>query len=411
MDLLPPLLSLHQEQRPAVKVIPTPSLWRALRILQVSSSELEALLSQELVNNPLLERPDPCPGEVAAGLGGGWREEGRGTSWERWEEEAEWEEVPWRPSLREHLWLQVQAALPPGPERRAAEFFVRQIDQDGYLCSSPEEAAALCGVSLESAQRALAVVQGCEPSGVGSRSLAECLSLQLKHRGQWDELRRRLIQECLPLVAKGRWKAAAERLGISPEEVRRLAAELRDLDPRPGRGYGGEARPGLLRPDLALEPQGAEFAVLVHEWAAPTLRLSEVYSRLLEQEELETSVRAYLQRQLKAARFLLRCLERRRQTLFLIGSALVRHQRDFLERGPAYLRPLTLRAVAAEVGLHPSTVGRAVANKYAQTPWGIFPLSRFFDSGVRTRSGQGLAAGGVKARLAELCGERRAAAP
>lgn len=402
MDSFLTSLSLHQEQRPGVKVTLTPSLWRALRILQVSSGELEALLSQELVNNPWLERSDPCPGEVAAGLADSWREEGRGASCERGEEGAAWEEVPWRPSLREYLWLQVQAALPPGPERQAAEFFVRQIDQDGYLWSSPEEAAAHCGVFLESAQRALAVVQGCEPSGVGSRSLAECLSLQLQHRGQWDELRRRLIQECLPLVARGRWKAVAKRLGISPEEVRRLAAELRDLDPRPGRSYGGEARPALVRPDLSLEPQGSDFVVIVHEWAAPALRLSELYSRLMEQEDLEVSVRTYLQRQLKAARFLIHCLARRRQTLFRIGSALVRHQRDFLERGPAYLRPLTLRAVAAEIGLHPSTVGRAVANKYAQTPWGIFPLSRFFDSGVRTRSGRGLAAEGVKARLADL---------
>lgn len=418
-------LALQQQQ----KLIMTPELRQALAILQLPLADLEAHIQRELLENPVLEvreegeEPGPAPDPLATpGEAGAPAEAATGVALARqWLEYFGPDQDPgsgWRedddydgllggaaapaPTLQEHLHEQLRLHRLPPEELRAAAFLIDSLDDNGYLTLSVQEAAFACAQPERAVERALRVVQGLDPVGVGARSLQECLLLQWAVVGDGNPLVPRLIADHLDDLAAGRITRIAEALGATPADVQAAADLLRALDPKPGRRFGRPGDTRYIMPDVVVERVGREYVVLVNEGPVPRLTINATYRQLLRSGGLEDpDARRFLEGKLHAALWLLRSIEQRRLTLYRVTEAIVRLQRPFFDRGLRHLRPLTLREVAAEIGMHESTVSRATAGKYAQTPHGLFELKFFFSSGVGGWDG-GISAESVKRLIRDL---------
>lgn len=334
----------------------------------------------------------------------------RGGDSEEWPPSYE-NAVAWEPSLSDHLTFQLHVATSDPAWRRVGAYYIGSIDDGGYLQCTTEEAARATGVSLEIAERVLTLLQSFDPAGVGARNLAECIWLQLLRRGEADERIGRVLREFLPLVAEGKISRLAALLKVDKDEARRIVDRIRSCDPRPGLNYGSGRATRYIVPDVVVEKVGEEYVVLVQEATAPRLTINRYYRDLLRRGKTDASegpgraelaeAEHYLRDRLNGALWFIRSIEQRRRTIHKVATCIVNRQRAFLDKGIKYLRPLTLREVAAEVGIHESTVSRATANKYVQTPQGIFEFKFFFTGAVEAQGGSRSAAS-VKATIAEL---------
>lgn len=409
-------LSLQQQQ----KLLMTPELRQALAILQLPVVELEQYVQQQLLENPVLEMREegedpaaPAESGLAERTGrelirqwldylGPEPDSGAGDSRDEDEPDIPAALAGPAPTLYEHLHDQLRLLDLPPAERAAARFLIDSLDENGYLTLDLEEAARACGQPLPVVTRALEVVQGLDPVGVGARSLQECLLLQWEAVGDGSPLVPALIRHHLEDLAAGRVARIAESLGVTPAAVQRAADALRTLDPKPGRRFGRPGETRYVYPDVVVERVGPDFVVLVNDAPSARLVLSPSYRNLLAAGTgVDPETRSFLERKLHSALWLLRSIEQRRMTLLRVTETIVRMQRPFFEYGPRHLRPLTLRTVADELGVHESTVSRATAGKYVQTPHGLFELKYFFASGVESRGG-GISSESVKRLIADL---------
>ncbi|MBP2020068.1 RNA polymerase sigma-54 factor [Symbiobacterium terraclitae] len=406
-------LRMQQTQR----LVMTPELRQAIAVLQQPIAELSEVIAGELLDNPCLEAEprEAAEGAVRPGETGQLLdylrqgEDGGAAAPER-EEERTFEAVtPGLPTLAEHLDGQLGLMRLDAGQRRIARFLVGCLDEHGYLRTPVAEIAAQLRVSAQQVEAALEIIQSLDPPGVGARSLAECLLIQWAARGGTNPLVPRLITDHLDDLAAGRIPRIAERLGVSCAEVQAAADAVRTLDPKPGRHFGRADEARYIVPDVVVERVGGEYVVLVNEAPLPRLRVSQHYRRLL--DEADGATRRYLEERVQSALWLIRSIEQRRMTLLRVTEAIVRFQRPFFDRGPRYLRPLTLREVAEEVGVHESTVSRATSRKWAQTPQGTFELKYFFSSGVETGRGDAVAAEAVKRLIADLIRQEDPAEP
>lgn len=357
---------------PAPRLRLSPNVRQALAILQMSAAELDALVQDELLSNPLLDAADDGrddPGHVAAGGPEDALEEG-----------ARAPRETGRP-LAAHLYAQT-LALDASPAIAAAlRFLIDCLDQNGYLTVSLDEAARLGGASRDEMERALEMLQSLDPPGVGSRSLAECLLLQWRRVGDDDPLALRLITHHLDGLARGRLASIAAALGSTPAAVQAAADKVRRLEPKPGRGFGVGAAPPVV-PDLVVRRLGEGCVVLANEGAARGLVISRSYQRLIERREVDGPTRAFLRARLRRAVFVLRCIEQRRMTLQRVMEAIIDLQGGYFDGRTTQLRPLTMREAARRAGVHESTVSRAAAGKYVQTERGLLPMKAFFSRAV-----------------------------
>ncbi|MEW6545902.1 MAG: RNA polymerase factor sigma-54 [Bacillota bacterium] len=416
-------LGLEQRQ----KLVLSPQLRQALTVLQLPLAGLAQLVQQELCENPLLEVREEVD----------WRSEDVPS------EEPDWLDlfgdcsdvglVPGEPSrneprgldhlgsptggLTEYLLFQLHVSGAPPHLQVVGEYLVGCLDTRGYLAFSSEEVAGALGCDAAVVEEALALVQSLDPPGVGARSLQECLVLQLRRlKGVSGDdeivaLAELVVCEHLEDLAEGRWDRLAGRLGVEVEKVHLAAQVVRGLDPKPGLAFGGQQDVRYVQPDVVVERVGSDYVVLVNDWGVPRLGLSRYYRRLLEEGLADEPTRQFLQDRMRRAVWFLRSIEQRRYTLHRVAEAVFRFQRDFLERGWPGLRPLTLRQVAEAASCHESTVSRAVAGKYAQTPRGMFPLRFFFPSALVGRAGEVVAAAAVKRLLQEMVAGEDPAAP
>lgn len=395
-------LRMQQTQR----LVMTPELRQAITVLQKPVAELSELIAGELLENPCLEAEprepaeEGAPSEVGRLLDFLGRGDWRGAPAEP-DEEAAFEPLPpVVPSLAEHLHSQLGVLKLDREQERIARFLIGCLDDHGYLAVTVEEAAEQLGTSPDAVEAALRVVQSLDPPGVGARTLQECLLLQWESLEDPDPLVPEIIRHHLEDLAAGRIPRIAERLGVDCAAVQAAADAIRALDPKPGRRFGGGEQPRYVVPDVFVERVGSEYVVIVNEAPLPRLSVSPHYRRLLETADGQT--RRYVEERIQSALWLIKSIEQRRLTLLRVTEAIVRFQRDFFDRGPRYLRPLTLRDVAQAVGVHESTVSRATSGKWAQTPRGMFELKYFFSSGVQMGCGEGVAAEAVKRMLADL---------
>jgi RNA polymerase sigma-54 factor len=407
-------LQMQQTQR----LIMTPELRQAITVLQLPVTELSQFIEAELLENPCLEvepkeeaeetgsRQDL--GKLVDYLG---ESEGHGGPVADLEDEVGFVAFTATvPTLQEHLTAQLLLAGLDPLGRRIGDFLIGNVDDNGYLTVQTAEAATQLGVPEERVVQVLHVIQSFDPPGVGARSLRECLLLQWAVVGDGNPLVPVLIERYLDDLGEGRIARIAEELGISPAEVQAGVDLIRTLDPKPGRRFGRPHETRYVVPDVVIERVGADYVVLVNEGPLPRLLVSSHYRQMLS-GSVDPDARKFVEQKINSALWLIKAIEQRRMTLYKVTEAIVRFQREFLERGVRYLRPLTLKEVAEVVGVHESTVSRATAGKYVQTPRGTFELKFFFSSGVESARGGGVAAEGVKRMIADLIAKENPAEP
>lgn len=411
-------LRLRQSQRLVLRS----ELKENLEILQFSAQELSAYVEKELMENPLIELE-----EEMASSRDSWSEESeaeRNEAGEGRSEMADWPEYfcdasdlgyapggaepanfspefsPAGPTLYENLLAQLGMLRLSPRERVIGEYIIGNISPTGYLSLSVTELSAALGVTPDETERMVRLVQSFDPPGVGARDLKECLRLQAERRGL-AALSRMLIEEHLEALAAGEVSRIARLVGVSTDEVLAAAAEIRSLNPKPGSIFTGGPVPYVV-PDLIIERVGNEYVVLLNDSAGPRLRLSQTYREFLNRKDLSGEARSFLLSRLKRALTLVKAIEKRGATLYRIGVALVQLQRGFFDAGLGALRSLTLKELAEAVGLHESTVSRAIANKYLQCPRGVFKLRFFVSSGVGAADGGKVSAHSVKELIKQM---------
>lgn len=307
------------------------------------------------------------------------------------------------PSLREHLGWQIELSAFSPRDRRIALAIVDALDPDGYLREEPSalaRAAALPDLGVEELEIVRHRIQRFDPLGVASRSLAECLSVQIEAQsGPSADLARRLVGEHLEAIARGDRTRLAQRLGCTAAELAAAVALIRSLDPKPGRRYDAEPVEYVV-PDVYVVARGGGFEVSLNPVGNVQLRLNAHYRDLL--QRAHRSAAQYLRAQMQEARWLMKSLEQRHDTVLRVARAIVDRQQEFFRHGPERMRPLVLREVAADVGLHESTVSRVTVRKYMHTPRGVYEFKHFFCSHVATAAGGEASAVAIQALIKRL---------
>ncbi len=418
-----PHMGLHQrlEPRQELRLKLAPQVIQSIEVLQMPVAELATYIREQMLENPLLDWAEPHEGEgeLPEELAAEYErrkqmekleEEGRvAKDFERLEELDEYfrqmeekverrfgelEDDPKRAmlentaaavTLQEHLLQQLRVMQLDADVRRAAEEIIYCLDDDGYFHEELDFVMKECRVDKKTAEQALKVVQSLEPPGVGARNLAECLLLQIGDDPKRD-FEKRLVKEHLDDILHNRLPRVAQATGEPLERVKEAVEFIRHLNPKPGAVLSGEPAPPV-RPDIIIEKVDGEYVVRIEDWDLPPLRVSRVYGDLLEVARKDAKLREFLKRKYESARRLIFAIEQRRLTLLRIANAIAHMQRDFLERGVEFMRPLRMRDLADRLGVHVSTVSRAIAGKWVQTPHGIYPLRFFFTGSVRKHDG------------------------
>lgn len=290
-------------------------------------------------------------------------------------------------TLEEHLSEQLRLAQLPEEESRCAELIIGNLDADGYFKEpSVEDLAAECEVSVQVVERALSRVQRFDPVGCAARTLSECLLAQAEMLGLDDDLMVCVLKEHLGELSGSNLPRLAKKLKVELDELRLLAQEISRLDPRPGRRYCADL-PQYITPDVHIVKVGDTYFVNTNDDGLPKLRISRYYQDLLRKESSKAA-RDYVQERLRSARWLIDSILQRQRTIVKVAESILKFQRDFFEKGPGHLKPLILRDVANDIGMHESTISRATANKYVHTPQGLFELKYFFNSAINREGGQ-----------------------
>jgi RNA polymerase sigma-54 factor len=304
-------------------------------------------------------------------------------------------------SLQEHLLEQVRLSELSEEQRPVAEMLVGNIDDYGYLKTSVEEMAASTSIEAARIEEVLRVIQTFYPMGVGARDLRECLLLQLQRQGRQDTLEGRIVRDFMDALGKRRLPEMARGLEVDVTEVQEAVARIGQLEPRPGRAFLPDNDQFIL-PEVFVVRSGDDYVVTTNNEQIPHLRISNTYKDLMAQADSSSEVRDYIREKIRAGKFLIKSLHQRQQTILNIGREIVRRQRDFLDLGVAHLKPMTMVQVAEVVGVHETTVSRAVSGKYIQTPQGIFEMKYFFTSGIQTANGEDMSNTSVKDMISEI---------
>ena len=435
-------IEIKQQLRLSQQLVITPQLQQAIKLLQLSRMELADLVQQELQENVVLEESiegvDDLPREVVADS-----EEAPTPSSEERSEVPENREasnaekiadIDWqsyaeaypqtgfqneiredderrslegtltrRETLAEHMTWQLQLSDLDAAERVGAEWIIGNLDEDGYLRADLEEIARRSGVSLEVVEQALAKIQLFDPAGVAARDLRECLLLQIDALRLEDPLVRTLVADHIDALQKRDFRGIARVLGVTIEEVAVASRVVGRLEPRPGRPFGGEEAVYII-PDIYVHKIGDELHVVLNEDGLPKLRINQLYRDVLARgaEGVAKDTRDYVQDKVRSALWLIKSIHQRQRTIYKVMQSIIKNQREFFERGVQYLKPLNLRDVADDIGMHESTVSRVTTNKYAHTPQGIFELKFFFNSSINRVEGDAIASESVKEKIRRI---------
>ena len=420
-------MAIHQKlnARLVQKLILTPSLQQAIKLLPMSTLELAELLNQEMVENPMLEElpaEEPTPAETVAEEAK--KDDGQ-DSWDDADYEyffGEYLDEGYRPrqpqevkelppientlstksSLADHLMWQLSLQIHEEQAREIGAAIVGNIDEDGYLVASVNEIADLGGWDVGDVEKTLERVQAFDPIGVAARDLQECLLLQIRHLGLSGTPAEVLVRDHLRLLQNHRIPELAKALGIEPEEVKNHIDVIKHLDPKPGSRYS-PADSQYVIPDVYVVKTDEGYKAVLNEDGLPQLRISPIYRRLLDKGgEASDETRAYVKDKFRSALWLLKSVDQRQKTILKVATSIINFQRDFLDRGIEHLRPLVLRDVANDIGMHESTVSRVVNNKYMHTPQGVYELKYFFHSGISSSYGESVSSVTIKQRIKRI---------
>ncbi|MBP1765914.1 MAG: rpoN, partial [Candidatus Aminicenantes bacterium] len=322
--------------------------------------------------------------------------------WEKKEIPALENIVSKSPSLWDHLNWQANLTFFDPVDRETAQVVIGNINEDGYLSSTEEEIAKMAGVDSERVRQVRDKIRMFDPVGCGSVDLREALLAQMDHLKIDDEITRQIVNAHLHLLEKSDYIQLARALSVGLQDVKNHIEVIKRLDPTPGRKYS-EEKTTYATPDIIVTKEDDQLAVNLNDEGLPRLRINAYYRKLLAKAAME-NVEAYqfLKDKLKKALWFLRSLDQRDQTVFKVAKYIVEKQREFFEKGIDYIKPLTLMEIAREIGVHESTVGRVVANKYMTTPWGVFPLKYFFHKSLVGDFGEEISSLKVKEKIKKL---------
>ena len=454
-------LSLKLSQR----LVMTPTLQQAIKLLQMTRLELSDIVNEELVANPVLEEDDTqldAAGEMEGGSNeAGASEAGEGAESPEPEVSAEassptptagdpepapespsegdaepFEQIDFEeyfgeyldgtataprmreegeefslenrpetpPGLADHLTEQLGLSEATGLLREAGAFIIGNIDPEGYLRMSVEEIATGVPCPEECAAKALSLVQSFDPAGVGARTLAECLLIQARAADLASPLLVELVSFRFAELGSKPVSLLARQMNVSIEELQKAIDWIRKLDPKPGRAYDS-SRTIYVEPDVAVAKSGDGYVVLFNDDGLPRLRVSALYRQMLKVDDgaLDGEGKSYLREKIRAAQWLMKSLDQRKRTIVRVAESIVKKQRDFFDYGVAHLRPLVLRDVAEDIGMHESTVSRVVSNKWMASPRGLLPMKFFFHSAIAsTGGGEDVSSLAVKGKIRTL---------
>ena len=392
----------------------SPQMQQSLHILQAPLTELRQLVDTELRSNPTLEeiptdKPAEDEREHTSSLGEQWNEyyAQRATA-EPWTREALDKRQHFLdsqirpPTLPEHLLEQLQTAAWSHEDALIAVEIIGNLDEGGYLRASLEEIAASLDTLPLEVERVLAKVQAFDPPGVAARTLSECLLLQLHHHGHQYSNEARIVRHYLDELGRKKLNEIAKALDLDPLEIQRAAEKISQLDPMPGRAYASDTNQVVI-PEVIVEFDGDDYTVSLNSDEIPRLRISDNYKDMLAGNSKE--VRDYLRDKIRGGNFFIKSIQQRQQTLLSIGREIVIRQREFMDRGPAHLKPMTMAQVADEVGVHETTVSRAAAGKFIATPQGIFEIKYFFTHGYTNSDGETVSNESIRQAIAQIVRE------
>ena len=438
-------LSLRQSQR----VVMTPLLQQAIQLLQLSTLELQEVVQKELLENPLLEEvtPDtpetpadapvtadtpPAPtveqltteapptterqtdelpfdfNAIMSAAGDDDHEERSLVSQEDRDDLPFENIVRNQASLADHLEEQLRFASEDAAVRRIGTQVIGNLDEDGYLRAEIEEIAQRSGATAEEVAAVLQVVQGFDPAGVAARNVQECLLLQLRRDPLPDPVSVEIVETHFDDLSRRRYSDIARAMKLALDRIMESVEEIMALEPKPGRRFGGNDSRYIV-PDVFVYKIGDEYTIVLNEDGIPRLRVNSLYRSLLRSSG--NDARQYVEQKLRSALWLIKSVDQRQRTLRKVTQSIVKFQREFLDRGLAHLRPLSLRDVGEDIGMHESTISRVTTNKYVETPQGLFELKFFFHSGIASGDGEMVSSVSVKKMIQDILAAEDPAKP
>lgn len=428
-------MALRQTMNLSQNLVITPQLQQAIKLLQMSRMELESAVRSELEENPILDeaevlkeedlqRTKEAATEVEAGAGEN-AEQAQQQDPQK-QDEFEWEsylEAASKPprensggqeeimnyenvistttSLSDHLSWQVKMNGFSEDEARVADILIGAIDEDGYIKTPLEQIAEEEKVPLEDLEDTLSLIHEFDPPGIGARDLKECLLIQARHLEEDTHDLVNLINNHLKDLEKKNFEAIAKVMGKDIREVAEMCKIIYEMDPKPGRAYAPNETQ-YVTPDVYVYKVGEDFVVSLNEDGMPRLKISNFYKNMLKGGGASRQEKDYIQEKLKSAVWLIKSIHQRNRTIYKVTESIVKHQREFFEKGAAFLKPMVLRDIANDIGMHESTVSRVTTAKYVHTPQGIYELKYFFNSGISSSDGDAMASESVKLRIKDL---------
>ena len=401
-------LTIEQTQ----KLSMTPELIQAIQILQYNNQELNEYIDKELLENPILESEYHKESDTEIDIDS-LRDQliqadENVEAYKQWEPHSASDEysyenfVAFNYTLTEFLIEQLHFSSLKGQYVEIGRYIIENIDDNGYLSMSLEEICSVLEVDLESCERVLDTIHTFEPSGVGARNLNESLIIQLASLGELTDEIEFIISNRLKDLADNKYALISKEMGISISEVQGIADMIKKLEPKPGRSFDSDNSIKYILPDIYVEDVNGEYIVSANDGSTPNLHISSYYNSLIEEAKSDKELSSYLNNRFNSAMWLMKSIEQRKKTIFNVASAIVQYQNDFFSKGERYLKPLTLKQIAETVGVHESTVSRAINGKYMQCPRGVFELKYFFTGGILNEDGSGVSSNSIKSMIKEF---------
>ncbi|MBI3600775.1 MAG: RNA polymerase factor sigma-54 [Nitrospinae bacterium] len=399
--------------RQSHKLVMTPMLQQAIKLLPLARMELVSLITQEMLENPFLEEELVQEKETDTDNNGSAEsadiespadtkdENPADVDWDTYFQENYYSTLPpggYAPehpslentirqgtSLREHLAWQLTLSAEDDGDRYIGTIIIGNIDDDGYLRTSLDEIAQVTESSVENVEKSLELIQSFDPPGVGARDLKECLLLQIKNKGPISSLAASLIEKYIDVLEDKNLQKIAKEINVPINDLVEAVKIIRELNPEPGNRFN-PAEIQYTTPDVIVVKTADGYHVLLNDEGIPRLRVSHCYHDILHSKN-KNEAKEYIKDKFKSALWFIKSIEQRRQTIYKVAKSIIKFQREFLDNGLANLRPLVLKEVADDIGMHESTVSRVTTNKYMYTPQGMFELKFFFHSGISSSSG------------------------
>jgi RNA polymerase sigma-54 factor len=427
-------MEMRQQLKMSQQLVMTPQLQQAIKLLQLTRLELQDVVRQELEENPLLEETAEADEireteqvehseieetsdvasddfkEVEAGDDTlrDWDSYLDGYTYSSGEQYRDDEDRPSfenlltrRGTLTDHLLWQLHMGDYSNEEVRIGEEIIGNIDEDGYLRASLEEIATACSIDETSATPVLERIQEFDPCGVAARSVQECLLIQARFLGMQGSIVEKILLHNLKDLETRKYKQIARDLGVDINQILMAAKIIGGFDPKPGSMYSPEDVQ-YISADIFVYKVGDEYLVMLNDEGLPNLKVSPYYAEAKSNGMVDSKADEYINEKVRSALWLIKSIQQRQRTIYKVAKSIIRFQREFLDHGIEFLRPLVLRDVADDIGMHESTISRVTTNKYMQTPLGLFELKYFFNSGLSTSEGDFVASESVKNRIREI---------